>query len=510
MAWGLKDKQLGLTRKQRDRYSLARALAVLVNPMSQSARKEAGFELDLSEQVCKRDNKETGGIIIPQEILDHGYRTDKPIPRGGTIMTDQVIRGMPPPSHVAKRAVSLPKRMEIFKRATLTAGTAATAGDLIDTELQSVIDVLVENTLALQNVPTYDVMGDPVYFPRQTGRAQASWGTEGVGRVEPPQELASSEYSNETTQAGVTGLTGAHWAIITISSVKYLAFKTIAAGDETILGDLEAGREIEIFADGGTTVLRTLTIAGAYNTTQNRIEVTEAGTGTLTDGTDYDLKAVSTAESNPTYDRVSFTAKHLKCLVPLTRTLLIQASNDVDDFVRGDIAIGIAKALDTAMFYGTGSSNNQPQGVKGTTNIVSETWSATEIYDKILDTWADIGVNNIPSRNLKWFGSWRFAHDCKRATKLNDYASDMQMVLGKDGTIDGVPVEVSSQIVGTNSQSAEGFMADWLEAGLVLWQDLEIEQDPYSRLHEGIIRFVATLVCDFNVLRPKAFGRLGA
>ena len=128
MAWGLKDKQLGLTRKERDRYSLARALAVLVSPMSQSARKEAGFELDLSEQVCKRDNKETGGIIIPQEILDHGYRTDKPIPRGGTIMTDQVIRGMPPPSHVAKRAVSLPKRMEIFKRATLTAGTAGDGG----------------------------------------------------------------------------------------------------------------------------------------------------------------------------------------------------------------------------------------------------------------------------------------------------------------------------------------------------------------------------------------------
>ena len=63
-------------------------------------------------------------------------------------------------------------------------------------------------------------------------------------------------------------LTGAHWAIITISSVKYLAFKTIAAGDETILSGLDVGRKIEIFADGGTTVLRTLTIAGAYNTTQ--------------------------------------------------------------------------------------------------------------------------------------------------------------------------------------------------------------------------------------------------
>ena len=100
-------------------------------------------------------------------------------------------------------------------------------------------------------------------------------------------------------------------------------------------------------------------------------------------------------------------------------------------------------------------------------------------------------------------------HDCKRATKLNTYASDTQRVLGKDGTIDGVPVEVTSQIVGVNSQTAEGFLADWMESALVFWQDLEVEIDPYSKLDAGIIRFVSHLICDFNVTRPKAFGRLG-
>ena len=503
MAWGLKEKELGLTRKQLRQYSITRALNVLANPMSLSLRKEAGFELDLSDQICKRDNRETEGVLIPQEVLDFGYRTNRPMPRSMHIMTDQMIRGAPPPSHMQKRIA-------------LTAGTPATAGHLVDTELRSVIDVLVENTLALQNVPSYTVMGDPVYFPRQIGRVQASWGTEGVGPIVPgidSVDLAISEFSNAATQTAVNNLSGAKWALATISSVKYLAFKTIDTADVTILKGLEIGREVEIYASGGDTVVTKFVIDGAYDDTNDRIQVTDAAdASSLADGTEYDLKtgavAPVTAESNPAFDRVSFSAKHLKCLVPITRTLLLQANENADDIIRGDLAIGNAKALDTALFYGTGEANNQLQGIKDTANIVNVTWDANNIYDKVLDTWAQIGVQNVPSRNLKWITSWRFCHDCKRAQKMHNYSH--KPVIGKDGTIDGVPVEVTSQIVGTNAQTAEGFMADWLESALVLWQDLEVEVEPYTQLDRGIVRFISTMILDFNVTRPAAFGRLGA
>ena len=505
MAWGLKDKELGLTRKQLSRYSISRALNVLVNPMSQSARKAAGFELDVSEQICKRDNRETDGVLIPQEVMDFGYRTNRAMPRSGHILTDQMLRGAPPTSHLQKRT-------------TLTAGTAATAGNLVDTELRSVIDVLVENTLALQNVPSYTVKGDPVYFPRQTGRVQASWGTEGVGPIVAgidSEELTAETFNSASTQTAVNNISGTdtHWALITISSKKYLAFKNIDASDEAILAGLEAGRQIHVFASGGTEPAQSYVVQGAYDTSNDRIEVNSDAVSTgLTSGTDYDLKtdaiAEVTAESNPTFDRVSFTAKHLKCVVPITRTLLIQANENADDLIRHDLAIGNAKALDTAIFYGTGAGNNQPQGIKGTTGIVSVTWDANDIYEKVLDTWAQIGVQNVPSRNLKWIVSWRFCHDCKRAQKMHNYSH--RPVISKDGTIDGVPVEVTSQIVGTSAQTAEGFMADWHEGALVLWQDLEVNIDPYSQLDRGVVRFVSTLICDFNATRPKAFGRLGA
>ena len=379
-SWGV--KELGLTQKQKDNYSFTRVMSAIAHPQSPSARKEAGFELDLSHEVCKRDNRETPGVIIPQEIMDNPYRSERPI--GGSIMTDQVLFGT---------RKGKPGRR--YSTRTMIAGTDASGGYLVDDQIRSLITVLVENTLALQNVPAYTVQGDSVDFPGQDAKVTPAWATE---------------------------------------------------------------------------------------------------TGAAT-------------ESNPTFTQVSFSAKRLTSRTEVSRTVLIQSSTDLEAMVRNDIAIGLAKALDTAMFYGLGTTSSaDPTGVNETTGIETVTWTAANVYQKVLQLWSDIGVNNVPTRNLKWFGSWRFAHDCKRAQKLNDYSEKPVLM---DGMIDSVPVEVSSQIVGTTAVSQEAFLADWNEAALTLWQDLEIEVDPYTKLHQNTVRLVGCMLLDFNVLRPAAFGRIG-
>ena len=371
MAWGI--TELGLSQKEKDKYSLNRALAAISHPHNASLRKDARFELDLSNQICKRDGRETNGFIIPQEIMENPYRSNVRV--DSPILTQQAVFGK---RWTGKRA--------------MVSGTDASGGYLVDTEIQGLVQALVANNLALQNVPAFTVKGNPVDFPGQ------------ASKVAP-------------TAKGET-----------------------AAADE----------------------------------------------------------------SNPTFTEVEFTTKRLTSKTIASRTILLQSNEDLEAFIRNRIAIAHSRALDSAMFYG---ATNGPTGIKSTTGIVSKTWAATKVYERVLDTWADIGVNNIPSRNLKWFTSWRFCHDGKRAQKMNDYSH--LPVIDKDGTIDGVPVEVSSQIVGTNTQKAEGFMADWMEAALVLWQDLEIEIDPYSLLDKNQVRFIGQMLCDFNVLRPKAFGRLG-
>ena len=101
MSWAVKG--LGLTQKQKDNYSFTRVMSAIANRESPSARKNAGFELDLSHQICKRDNRETPGAIIPQEILDNRYRSDRPI--GGPIMTEpSAIRQSQAARHTIRQA----------------------------------------------------------------------------------------------------------------------------------------------------------------------------------------------------------------------------------------------------------------------------------------------------------------------------------------------------------------------------------------------------------------------
>ena len=65
-----------------------------------------------------------------------------------------------------------------YGKRTMISGTDASGGYLVDDQLRSLITVLVENTLALQNVPAYTVQGDPVDFPGQSTKVTPTWKSE--------------------------------------------------------------------------------------------------------------------------------------------------------------------------------------------------------------------------------------------------------------------------------------------------------------------------------------------
>ena len=111
-------------------------------------------------------------------------------------------------------------------------------------------------------------------------------------------DFSAATFSTFVTQSGfdASTLTGQRWAIIAAGSHRFLAFKNISSADETLADGLTHGREIEVRASGGTTVLHTYTVEGDFDTTHDRIEIdTGAVTTGLTNGTDYDLSTVAVA-----------------------------------------------------------------------------------------------------------------------------------------------------------------------------------------------------------------------
>ena len=113
--------------------------------------------------------------------------------------------------------------------------------------------------------------------------------------------LTIDEFNDTTDETALDALSGAdaRWAIIQDGGHRYLAFKNLASADKTKFQALTAGRVIEVYADGGSTVLHSYTIQDAYDATNDRIQVKDgASTSGLTSGTDYDLKIAAVTAVN--------------------------------------------------------------------------------------------------------------------------------------------------------------------------------------------------------------------
>lgn len=84
---------LGLSRSDRERYSIRKAILALVDP---EARRDAGFELEVSREAARSMNKKTQGILIPFEVLAAANRRDILVgtnTMGGYLVQTDVLGG---------------------------------------------------------------------------------------------------------------------------------------------------------------------------------------------------------------------------------------------------------------------------------------------------------------------------------------------------------------------------------------------------------------------------------
>lgn len=205
-------------------------------------------------------------------------------------------------------------------------------------------------------------------------------------------------------------------------------------------------------------------------------------------------------ESNPTFNLRNFTTKELRCFCKLSRTLILQASGAVvENFVRNDMALSVARELDRACFLGSGSSH-QPRGIRNITGTNSLTLTA-DLMDNTIEAIKMVGKNNHRFNNMLWVLSWTLCDAMKLAKKYG--ATSRLPVLGKDGRIHTMPVEVTSQLT-----DKSGFFGNFMESAICLWDDLRLEVDTKTLLHQGITRIFAFMSLDFNALRPSAFTNL--
>lgn len=209
------------------------------------------------------------------------------------------------------------------------------------------------------------------------------------------------------------------------------------------------------------------------------------------------------AESDPTMDKVTLTAKSLAAVTKVSRELV--EDTDIEDQLESAFASALALQVDLASLYGTGASN-QPTGVKNTAAVTKTplaTNGATPTWDALVASVGRLRDNNEdPTAQIM---------ADRTARSLAGIKDTTGQYVAPPTYLDGVPRLSTSQVplnltVGTSNDTSDVFTADWREFYIGVRTQLQITILTERFMPDaGQYGFVAWWRGDMAVARPKAF-----
>ena len=205
-------------------------------------------------------------------------------------------------------------------------------------------------------------------------------------------------------------------------------------------------------------------------------------------------------------DQIGMSPKTVAAYSEITRRLLMQSSLDVEALVRRDLATALALTIDSAFFYGTGSSN-QPRGIKNMTGINAVDFGTDGAgagtgqlpsYAEVVQMETEISADNADIASMAYvMGSGMRGH-FKTTEKFS--GSNGQTIWEQGNTVNGYRTEVTNQIA-----AGDVFFGNFADAMIGMWGGLELNADPYTHSAKGRLRVVAMQDVDFVLRRVESF-----
>jgi HK97 family phage major capsid protein/HK97 family phage prohead protease len=191
-------------------------------------------------------------------------------------------------------------------------------------------------------------------------------------------------------------------------------------------------------------------------------------------------------ESEPAVGQVNMSLKTLSAWTRFSRSLMLQASLDVEMWVRNELATVMALEQARATLYGSGINTEDFGAAQPTyAELVS-------METKINADDADVGSFGYVT-NATIYGGF------KTTEKASGTA---QFVLEPGNTVNSYQVVRSNQV-----ESGDVFLGIWDQVILGLWGALDLQVNPYAEDKAGNVRVVVHQSCDVAVRYPEAFCR---
>lgn len=203
-------------------------------------------------------------------------------------------------------------------------------------------------------------------------------------------------------------------------------------------------------------------------------------------------------ESTQAIGQVPMTPRTVGAFSDYTRKLLLQASIDVEAFMRNDLTAVLQLAIDLAALHGAGSAN-QPLGIANTTGIGAPgTGAASEAL--VVDLETAVAVDNADVGRLAYMTNATVRGTLKKTDIGTDTMGRVWNTMAGNTPVNGYPAWVTNQVTGTNI-----FFGNWADLIIGFWSGLDIMVDPYTHSTSGTVRVVALQDCDVAVRHPESF-----
>jgi len=216
-------------------------------------------------------------------------------------------------------------------------------------------------------------------------------------------------------------------------------------------------------------------------------------------------------ESQQAFDQVLLAAKSVGAFTDFSRKLLLQASLDVEAFVRRDLATTLALELDRAGLHGSGASN-QPTGIAATSGIGLVSIGANggpPLWTHIVNLETEVSQDNADVGRLSYISNTKVRGKLKQTEKAA--TTGLFVWAENDSPLNGYRALVTNQVRSDLVKGTSGavcsaiFFGNWADLLLGMWGGLDMLVDPYTGGIAGTIRVIAFQDVDLAVRHPESF-----
>ncbi len=207
-------------------------------------------------------------------------------------------------------------------------------------------------------------------------------------------------------------------------------------------------------------------------------------------------------ESAAAFDQVTMSPKTVGAFSDISRKLLLQSSVSVENFVRNDLALRLALAIDNKAFEGDGTSNT-PTGVVNATGVGSVAFASATAgaatWGEVIDMESQVSQDNALLGNLGYITNAAQMGYLKQTKK--DAGSGIFLV--EDMMLNGYPVYVSNQI----STAGQMLFGNWADLMIGYWSGVDLNIDTSTGSTSGTVRIVALQDVDVAVRHGESFSK---